>query len=205
MNLYSGKDCPHSQRARIVACEKDIAMEISWVDEADPPREVYELNPANDLPILVDRELVLHNSYVIMEYLDERFPHPPLMPVDPVTRAQARLMLTGIDNDWYTGMADLLGGAPKKAQDSARKIIRDGLAAVAPMFSRQEFAVGDAFSLVDCALAPLIWRLPQLGITLPKAAAPLLAYGERLFRRDGFKLSLGQIEREARAEALAGG
>ena len=204
MNLYSGKDCPRSQRARIVACEKDIAMDILWVDETDPPREVYELNPANDLPILVDRELVLHNSYVIMEYLDERFPHPPLMPVDPVTRAQARLMLTGIDNDWYAGMSDLLGGAPKKAQDSARKIIRDGLTAVAPMFSRQEFAVGDAFSLVDCALAPLIWRLPQLEIALPKAAAPLLAYGERLFRRDGFKLSLGQVEREARAEALAG-
>ncbi|RLA09796.1 MAG: stringent starvation protein A [Gammaproteobacteria bacterium] len=205
MNLYSGKDCPHSQRARIVACEKDIVMEILWVDEADPPREVYELNPDNDLPVLVDRELVLHNSYVIMEYLDERFPHPPLMPIDPVTRAQARLMLYSIDNDWYSAMSDLLGGSSKKAQDSARKIIRDGLAAITPMFAREEFAIGGAFSLVDCALAPLIWRLPQLGIVLPKSAAPLLAYGERLFRRDGFKLSLSQVERETRAEALARG
>jgi len=205
MKLFSGKDCPHSQRARIVACEKDITMEILWVDEADPPPEVYELNPANDLPVLVDRELVLHNSYVIMEYLDERFPHPPLMPVDPVVRAQARLLLYGIDNDWYPGMTDLLAGASKKTQDNARKIIRDGLTAIAPMFARQEFAIGGAFSLVDCALAPLIWRLPQFNIILPKSAASLLAYGERLFRRDGFKLSLGQIEQESRAEALGRG
>ncbi len=205
MNLYSGKDCPHSQRARIVAFEKDIAMDILWVDESDPPQEVYELNPANDLPVLVDRDLVLHNSYVIMEYLDERFPHPPLMPIDPVARAQARLMLDSIDKDWYSGMMRLLaGGGAKKTQESARKVIRDGLAAVAPMFSRQEFAVGDAFSLVDCALAPLIWRLPQLDIALPKSAAPVLAYGQRLFRREGFRMSLCQVEREARAEALAG-
>ena len=203
MNLYSGKDCPHSQRARIVACEKDINMDVQWVDEEDPPQEIYELNPDNDLPVLVDRDLVLHNSYVIMEYLDERFPHPPLMPVDPVARAQARLMLHSIDNDWYSAMSELLAGGSKKSQETARNVIRDGLTAVAPMFSRQEFAVADAFSLVDCSLAPLIWRLPQFEIVLPKAAAPLLAYGKRLFQREGFKLSLGQVERETRAEALA--
>jgi RNA polymerase-associated protein len=178
-------------------------MQVLWVNEADPPREVYELNPDNDLPVLVDRDLVLHNSYVVMEYLDERFPHPPLMAVDPVARAQARLMLNAIDNDWYSGMMQLLAGVPKKTQESIRIAIRDGLAAIAPLFSRQEFACSDALSLVDCALAPLLWRLPQLEITLPKSAAPLLAYGERLFRRQGFRACLSQVEREARAEALA--
>ncbi|HAC35049.1 MAG TPA: stringent starvation protein A, partial [Gammaproteobacteria bacterium] len=102
MNLYSGKDCPHCHRIRIVANEKDINMEVAWVDEFDLPAEVLELNPANDVPVLVDRDLVLYHSAVIMEYLDERFPHPPLMPIDPVTRAQARLMLNRIERDWYS-------------------------------------------------------------------------------------------------------
>ncbi len=204
MILYSGKDCPHSHRTRIVAGEKDIQMEINWVDENDLPQEVLELNPANDVPLLVDRDLVLYNSYVVMEYLDERFPHPPLMPVDPVSRAQARLMLSRIDKDWYQGMAVLTSGASKKVQEGARQVIRDGLAAIAPIFSRQEYVIGDALSLVDCSLAPLIWRLPQLGIELPKAAAPLLAYGERLFRREAFRESLGPIEKENRSIALAG-
>ena len=179
-------------------------MDINWVDENDLPQEVLELNPSNDVPLLVDRDLVLYNSYVVMEYLDERFPHPPLMPVDPVSRAQARLMLSSIEKDWYQGMALLTSGASKKVQESARQTIRDGLAAIAPIFSRQEYVIGDAFSLVDCSLAPLIWRLPQLGITLPKAASPLLAYGERLFRREGFRESLGPIEKESRSIALAG-
>lgn len=204
MILYSGKDCPHSHRTRIVASEKDIQMDINWVDENDLPQEVLELNPANDVPLLVDRDLVLYNSYVVMEYLDERFPHPPLMPVDPVSRAQARLMLSRIEKDWYQGMSLLMSGNSKKVQEAARQVIRDGLAAIAPIFARQEYMIGDAFSLVDCSLGPLIWRLPQLGIELPKAASPLLAYGERLFRREGFRESLGPIEKENRSFALAG-
>ena len=204
MILYSGKDCPHSHRTRIVASEKDIQMDINWVDENDLPQEVLELNPANDVPLLVDRDLVLYNSYVVMEYLDERFPHPPLMPVDPVSRAQARLMLSRIEKDWYQGMSVLMTGNSKKVQEAARQVIRDGLAAIAPIFARQEYMIGDAFSLVDCSLGPLIWRLPQLGIELPKAASPLLAYGERLFRREGFRESLGSIEKENRSFALAG-
>ncbi len=180
-------------------------MEVAWVDEFDLPAEVLELNPANDVPVLVDRDLVLYHSAVIMEYLDERFPHPPLMPIDPVTRAQARLMLNRIERDWYSSAALLLAGAgSKKEQEQARKLLQDGLTAIAPMFSREEFAIGDGYTVVDCSLAPILWRLPQLKVKLPKSAMPLVAYAERMFAREGFRLSLGREERDARSEALAG-
>jgi RNA polymerase-associated protein len=150
------------------------------------------------VPTLVDRELVLYSSQVIMEYLDERFPHPPLMPVDPVSRATNRLMLYRIELDLYNKLDTIMNGTDKAAT-KARKEMRDNLTAVSPVFEHKPFFMSDEFTLVDCYLAPLLWRLPVLGISLPKQAAPLLEYAERIFARESFQTSLTELEREMRA------
>ena len=177
MAIYSGPTCPFSHRVRMVLAEKDITLDIIDVDPDDPPVEVLENSPYLELPVLVDRGLVLYQSTLIMEYLDERFPHPPLMPVDPMSRAQARSMIYRIDRDWYAALQLLMRGERKKATQEAAKVLRDGLTAVAPVFSQQEYVLGDALTLVDCVLAPLLWRLPLVGVTLPKAGQPVLDYG----------------------------
>jgi RNA polymerase-associated protein len=146
----------------------------------------------------VDRELVLYSSQVIMEYLDERFPHPPLMPVDPVSRANNRLYLYRIELDLYNQLDIILNGSDKAAT-KARKEMRDNLTAVSPVFEHKPFFMSDEFTLVDCYLAPLLWRLPVLGISLPKQAAPLLEYAERIFARESFQASLSEAERELRS------
>lgn len=197
MTLYSGTVCPYSHRTRIVVFEKDIECQIVFVDEKKKPRELADLNPYNDVPTMSDRDLVLYGSHIINEYLDERLPHPPLMPVDPVTRAKARLLLMRFDRDWY----DLLGDITtddKKQTVRARNTIRDGLTVISPLFKQQHYILGEEFSLVDCSLAPLLWRLPALGIELPKQARPILDYAERLFERKSFQQSLTEQEKELR-------
>ena len=149
------------------------------------------------MPTLVDRDLVLYDSQVIMEYLDERFPHPPLMPVDPVSRANNRLMLHRIEQDLHSQLNIALTGG-EKASAKARKEIRENLIMISPIFEQKPFFLSDEFSLVDCALAPLLWRLPSLNISLPKQAAPMLAYTDRIFARESFKESLSEAEREMR-------
>lgn len=201
MAIYSGPTCPFSHRVRMVLAEKDITLDIIDVDPDDPPVEVLENSPYLELPVLVDRGLVLYQSTLIMEYLDERFPHPPLMPVDPMSRAQARSMIYRIDRDWYAALQLLMRGERKKATQEAAKVLRDGLTAVAPVFSQQEYVLGDALTLVDCVLAPLLWRLPLVGVTLPKAGQPVLDYGRRLFALPSFKTSLSVAEREMVAPA----
>lgn len=197
MTLYSGTVCPYSHRTRIVVFEKDIECQIVFVDEKKKPRELADLNPYNDVPTMSDRDLILYGSHIINEYLDERLPHPPLMPVDPVTRAKARLLLMRFDRDWY----DLLGDITtddKKQTVRARNTIRDGLTVISPLFKLQQYILGEEFSLVDCSLAPLLWRLPALGIELPKQARPILDYAERLFERKSFQQSLTEQEKELR-------
>jgi RNA polymerase-associated protein len=144
----------------------------------------------------VDRDLTLFESRIIMEYLDERFPHPPLLPVDPVSRAQSRLFMHRVDRDWYTQMDDILAGG--KGATKARKELRENLIATAPVFSHKPFFMSDDFSLVDCSIAPLLWRLPMLGVELPAQAKPIEKYAERLFKRESFKESLTEAEREMR-------
>ena len=201
MAIYSGPTCPFSHRVRMVLAEKDITLDIVDVDPNDPPVEVLENSPYLELPVLVDRGLVLYQSTLIMEYLDERFPHPPLMPVDPMSRAQARSMIYRIDRDWYAALQLLMRGERKKATQEAAKVLRDGLTAVAPVFSQQGYVLGDALTLVDCVLAPLLWRLPLVGVALPKAGQPVLEYGQRLFGLPSFKASLSPAEREMVAPA----
>ena len=198
MVLYSGAVCPNSHRVRFVLAEKDISIEVRTVDPAHLPEEVLELSPYQELPVLVDRGLVLHQADIIMEYLDERFPHPPLMPVDPVNRAQARLMLRRMARDWYPLVTQAFDAPRREAQD-ARNRLRDGLTSIAPLFQQHEYVFGEALTLVDCTLAPLLWRMPPLGITLPSSAKAMLRYAQRLFERPGFLTGLTEREIELHA------
>lgn len=197
MTLYAGTTDPQSHRTRIVLYEKDVECQVVDVDLRKKPRELGELNPYNSVPTMVDRDLVLYDSHIINEYLDERLPHPPLMPVDPVSRAKARLMLMRFDRDWYSLIPDLLGNDKKKLHNS-RNVLRDGLTVISPLFKEQPFILGEEFSLVDCSLAPILWRLPLYGVELPRQAKPIVDYSERLFARKAFKQSLSDAERDMR-------
>ena len=197
MILYTGSD-PYSHRTRIVLFEKEVECNFTEVDPNKKPRELADINPYNQAPTLIDRDLNLYDSLIINEYLDERLPHPPLMPVDPVSRARARLMLHRFDEDWYTLIPDITGD-DKKASTRARTVIRDGLTVISPVFKAQQYVLGDEFSLVDCALAPILWRLDNYKISLPRQAKPILDYAERIFDRKSFQLSLTETEKEMRA------
>ena len=209
MKLYSDPAGIHSHRTRLVLAEKDVTVEVIDTSPQTPPEEVCTVNPYQTLPVLVERDLDLYHSLIIMEYLDERFPHPPLMPVDPVSRANARLLLYRIDRDWYEALATLVpvvegrGKETKRAKDT-RKFIADGLASLSPLFQQQPFLLGEQFTLVDCSIAPLLWRLPYYGVALPKAAAPLLSYANSLFEREAFTASITEIELEMRTERALG-
>jgi len=194
MTLFTGYD-PQSHRTRIVLHEKDIECQVVEIDPAKKPRELADLNPYNEVPTMVDRDLVLYGAHIINEYLDERLPHPPLMPVDPVSRAKARLMLMRFERDWYSLLPDITGG-DKRAAQKARNVLRDGLTVISPLFKQQPYLLGAEFSMVDCTLAPILWRLKVYGIDLPRQARPILDYAEeRLFARKSFKLSLTDAER----------
>lgn len=198
MTLYSGTTDVYSHRTRIVLYEKDVECQVVEIDVRKKPPELADLNPYNRVPTMVDRDLVLYESLLINEYLDERLPHPPLMPVDPVSRAKARLMLMRFDRDWYSLVPDI-ERADKKTSLRARNAIRDGLTVISPVFKEQQFILGEEISLVDCSLAPLLWRLPIYGIELPRQAKPLMDYAERIFERKAFRLSLTETEKELRA------
>jgi RNA polymerase-associated protein len=194
MTLYSGYDCPYSHACRIVLFEKDVDCHIEYVDPSEAPEVLADLNPYFEMPTLIDRELVLYSSTLINEYLDERLPHPPLMPVDPVNRGRARLMVRRIYRDWTRLLPVCMGSDQKKANE-ARQVIRDGLTALSPVFSGQPFMLGEEFSLVDCYMAALLWRLGAAGVKLPNQAKPVIEYAQRLFSRPAFKKSLSEIER----------
>jgi len=195
MTLFSNASCPHSHRVRIVLAEKGITVEIVNIDPDNLPEDLIDLNPYQSVPTLIDRELVLYDPQVITEYLDERFPHPPLMPVDPVSRARSRLALYRIQKDWYSLLGDLESGAEKMAS-KARKTLRDSLASSAEVFAAKPFFLSDDFSLVDATIAPVLWRLKHYRIELPSQASPVMDYAERLFERESFQTSLTEAERE---------
>jgi RNA polymerase-associated protein len=197
MTLYSDPASIYSHRVRIVLFEKDITVEIEDVDPDNKPAELLHLNPYNSLPTLVDRDLVLYDSRVVAEYLDERFPHPPLMPVDPVSRARSRLALFRIETDWYALLPDLEGKDSRKAE-KARKALRESLIASADVFGAKPFFLSDEYTLVDATVAPMLWRLKHYGIELPKEAGAVTKYAKRMFDREGFQLSLTESEREMR-------
>lgn len=195
MTLFSDTLDIYSHQVRIVLAEKGVGVEISYTDPGSMPEELFELNPYGTVPTLVDRELVLYKSHIIMEYLDERFPHPPLMPVYPVSRGQSRLMMHRIEQDWYSLASRIFRG--EGDVESARNDLREALLSLAPIFAENPFFMSEEFSLVDCYLAPLLWRLPALGITLKGAGSKEINdYMNRIFGRATFKASLTDQERE---------
>ena len=198
MTLFSGTTDIYSHQVRIVLAEKGVSFEIEHVEKDNPPQDLIDLNPSQSVPTLVDRELTLWESRIIMEYLDERFPHPPLMPVYPVARGESRLYMQRIEKDWYSLMNVIVTGSSSEA-DAARKQLREELLAIAPVFGQKPFFLSDEFSLVDCYLAPLLWRLPTLGVEFSgPGAKELKGYMTRVFERDSFLASLTEPEREMR-------
>ena len=195
MTLFSSPTCPQSHRVRMVLAEKGITVEILDVDDAHKPEDLIDLNPYNSVPTLVDRELVLYDPRAIMEYLDERFPHPPLMPVDPVSRARTRLALYRIEKDWYE-LVPALESKGEKTSARARKMLRDSLTAGAEVFGAKPFFLSEEFSLVDATVVPILWRLKHYRIDLPRQAKAVQQYAERMFGRDSFQASLSEAERE---------
>ena len=199
MKLYSGISCPFSHRCRIVLFEKGMDFEILDVDVQSKPEDIAIMNPYNEVPVLVERDLTLYESNIINEYIDERFPHPQLMPADPVMRARTRLMLFNFERELFVHVRTLEdGSSSKKDMEKARATIRDSLTQIAPIFTKQKYMLGEEFSMLDVAIAPLLWRLEHYGIEVTKAIAPVLKYAERLFSRPAFIESLTATEKAMR-------
>ncbi|MCP5205664.1 MAG: glutathione S-transferase N-terminal domain-containing protein [Hahellaceae bacterium] len=197
MTFFSDGKSHYSHRVRIVLAEKGVAVDIIDVDPENKTAELADYNPYNELPTLVDRELVLYEPNIMMEYLDERFPHPPLLPVYPVARAQSRLMIHRIQKDWM----DVADAIERGDGDVAalRVQLSESLVSAAPIFADKPYFLSEEFTIVDCCVAPLLWRLPVLGVELPeKTTKALNKYMDRLFSRESFKASLSEIEQDMR-------
>ncbi len=196
MILYCVPACIYSHSVRIVLLEKNVSVEIEYIDPESPPQVLVESNPESTTPTLVDRDLVLKNSKIIMEYLDERYPHPPLYPMDPVSRARARLAAYQIENDWYSLYTKITEASERQAQ-SARKSLRQSLLDAESLFDSYPYFFSQEFSMIDCSLAPLLWRLPSLGVTLPaKKVEAITQYCDRVFKRNSFQDSLTDEDRD---------
>ena len=198
MTLYSKPTCIHSHRTRLVLAEKNINIDIVSVEGPELPEDLMDLNPYHTMPTLVDRDLVLYDSRVIIEYLDERFPHPPLMPVDPVTRAQFRLALFRIETDWYQLAEQYDAEGDRKLSSKSRKMLRESILASVDLFAAKPYFLSDEFSLVDCSIAPILWRLPVYGIELGSQAEPIETYMRRVYERRSFQEGLTELEQEMR-------
>ncbi|PCI39807.1 MAG: stringent starvation protein A [Thiotrichales bacterium] len=198
MTLFTNELCPYSHRIRFILAEKGVAADFIEVELNNKPDKLFELNPYGSLPTLVDRELVLYKARIISEYIDERFPHPPLLQAYPVAKARTRLLISRIEQDWYELRRKIITGN-KPVVDKARTDLRDSLIAVSPVFKEYKYFLSDDFGLVDCIFAPLLWRLPSLGIELPREASPILDYARRIFSRPSFVESLSEAEKEIHA------
>lgn len=200
MVLYSGTTCPFSQRCRFVLFEKGMDFEIRDIDLYNKPEDIAVMNPYGQVPILVERDLILYESNIINEYIDERFPHPQLMPADPIMRARTRLFLYNFEKELFVHVSVLEDRNPvdAKMRDTARGNIRDRLSQLAPLLVKNKYMLGEEFSMLDVAIAPLLWRLDHYEIELPKSAAPLQKYAERLFSRPAYIESLTPSEKVMR-------
>lgn len=199
MTLYAGITCPFSQRCSFVLYEKGMDFEIKDVDVYNKPEDLAVMNPYNQVPVLVERDLILYESNIINEYIDERFPHPQLMPADPIMRGRGRLVLYRLEKELFSHVLVLENPeSSNKEMNKAREAITQGLTMLAPAFSKNKYIIGDDFSMIDVALAPLLWRLDHYDIKLPKSAAPLLKYAERIFQREAFIDALTPAEKAMR-------
>ena len=197
MTLYSGTTDPYSHRCRFVLYEKGMDFQVIDVDVFNKPEDLAVMNPYNTVPVLVERDLILYEANIINEYIDERFPHPQLMPPDPVMRARARLFLHRFENELFCHIQGLESSNAKVAE-KARAAVRENLTQIAPVFTKQKYMLGDEFSMLDVAIAPLLWRLDHYGIQLDKDAAPLMKYAERLFSRPAYIEAMTPAEKAMR-------
>ena len=201
MTLFSDSTSHYSHRVRIVLAEKGVSVDLVESEDGVPVPELGDLNPYNTMPTLIDRDLVLYESKVMMEYLDERFPHPPLLPVYPVARAESRLFMYRVERDWCSLVDTILYSSKGSDVAVARRDLGDSLTALSPIFAEKPFFMSEEFTLVDCCIAPILWRLPALGVDIKasKQTKPLYGYMDSLFGREAFQESLSIQEREMRA------
>lgn len=197
MTLFSRGDDPHSHRVRIVLAAKGLAARVVECDPARPPEDLIDLNPFQSVPTLVDRDLVVYGAGIITEYLDERFPAPALLPGDPAGRAQARVALHRVDQDWYA-LVPALEGSERRDEQRARRLMLEAVLASEPLFRVKPWFLSDQFSLLDAAVAPILWRLPRWRIVPPSAGTALERYAQRLFAHPAFRASLSESERDMR-------
>jgi RNA polymerase-associated protein len=198
MTLFSSPSDPWSHRARLVLAEKGLSIETIDVDVDKLPEDLLDLNPYHSVPTLVDRDLVLYDSRVIIDYLDERFPHPPLMPIDPITRAQFRVALYRLERDWYGLAREIEADPSSKSAAQSRKVLTEAISASAEVFKAKPFFLSDEFSLVDASIAPILWRLQAFSIELPAQAQPIVRYMNAIFARPAFRASLSVVEKGMR-------
>ncbi len=200
MTLFSDSTSHYSHRVRIVLAEKGVSVDLVESEDGVPVPELGDLNPYNTMPTLIDRDLVLYESKVMMEYLDERFPHPPLLPVYPVARAESRLFMYRVERDWCSLVDTILHSSKSSDVAIARRDLGDSLTALSPIFAEKPFFISEDFTLVDCCIAPILWRLPALGVDIKasKQTKPLYGYMDSLFGREAFQESLTIQEREMR-------
>ncbi len=196
MSLYSNAEDIYSHQVRIVLAEKGVNVEIHQVELEHQNEELFAINPYGSIPTLIDRDLVLYEARIIMEYLDERFPHPPLLPVYPVARAESRKMMHRVETDWYSLMRIILAGGDEAID--ARQHLYDSFISLEPVFADKPYFLSEEFSLIDCVIAPLVWRFPLLGIDIPENQVSIHQYMNRIFHRDSFQNSLTEAERQLR-------
>ena len=202
LTLFSARDDVLCHRVRLVLAAKGVSYDLVPVDPTNPPEDLIDLNPYHSVPTLVERDLVLYSASVVTEYLDERYPHPPLMPVDPLSRARLRLAMLRLEHEWVPHVQAIQYGNRQQAE-AGRKRLRELILSALPLFKASKFFLNPEMSLADCALAPIIWRLPALGVQLPKEAKPVEDYGQRIFRHPGYTRSMTPEERALRDMPLA--
>ena len=202
MALFSDPLDHYSHRVRIVMCEKGVSSEIIDTDSTNLSSEILEVSPYAELPVLVDRDVCLYNSVILMEYLDERFPHPPLLPVYPVSRAHIRLFIKRIEKDWCVIFDELISGNAKESKaKKLRTELKSQILGMSQILKEKPYFMSDEFSLVDCCIAPILWRLPLVDIELQKdtKTKPIYEYMQRVFTKSCFINSLSELERDIRS------
>ncbi len=196
LKLYSAPSCPQCHRVRFLLAEKDLDYETIIVDGNNKPPELAEVNPYNSVPTLVDRDITVYEPRIILEYVDERYPHPPMMPPDPIARANFRMAMYHLEHDWYNQVKKL-SSPSKRIANTAKKVMQEMLVANADTFKANRFFWDEEISILDCSIAPILWRLSSLDIDMPqKNSSPIRQYARRIFNRPAFRKSLTEVEAE---------